>query len=223
MVVKSIKLGQYSGLDIQVDPSEIDRQIVIQAMKDMILEKAKAAGSSASLDDQLIIFDDNAARKLEISGVYNLGDLEEHVRRSVFRDFVINKVMRQVLDNVSIEYNEKEVDNELEKMIASIEEQAALEGFTIEFFCDYKGIKDMDELRALYRDEIYTSYLEIYALESIAHKEAITIDESKLERVKIEYAMRSFEEDFDESALRRSLTIKETVNWLVLNNTNSVA
>jgi len=220
MVVKSIKLGQYKGLHIPADALKIDRQLIINKMKEMMIEKASSSGLNSSMAESVIVLDDEAAAAMQIDGVDNLLGFEEHIRKSMFRDHVINNVMRHVLDNVSIEYDQKEVEQELDCMMSSIEEQAVNEGFTLAFYCDYNNIKNEDELRENCRNEIYTSYLEIHALEAIAQKEGIIADDVEFNLLKDSY-MTSHESSssIDEDALRRSLVIKSTVNWLVLNNT----
>ena len=90
----------------------------------------------------------------------------------------------------------------------------------MEFYCDYNNLQGVDELREIFRQEIYTSYLEISALEAIAHEEGIEVDEMEFSLLKENY--RAFNENnssIDEDALRRSLVIRSTVNWLVSNNT----
>jgi len=220
MVVKSLKLGQYKGLDIKAEALEIDRKLIINKMKEMMIEKANSKGLESAAAESVIVLDDEAAEEMQIDGVSNLLEFEEYIRRFMFKDQVINSVMKQVLDNVSIEYDQKEVELELDSMMSSIEEQAVNEGFTLAFYCDYNNLKNEDELREIFREEIYTSYLEIHTLEAIARKEEIGVDEVAFSLLKDSYTS-SHESDtsIDEDALRRSLVIKSTVNWLVLNNT----
>jgi len=219
MVVKSIKLGQYKALHIEAEALEIDRQLVLNKMKEMMIENASSNGIDRSMAESIIVMDDEAVKAMQLNGVNNLIEFEDYIRQSMFRDHVINNVMRRVLDNVEIEYDEAEIEKELDSMMSSIEEQATIEGFTLAFYCDYNNIESEDELRKMYREEIYTSYLEIHTLEAIAKKEDIKVDD-----VEFNLSMDSYttshesSSSFDEDALRRSLVIKSTVNWLVLNN-----
>lgn len=220
MVVKSLKLGKYKNLQIETFPDEIDREIIVSKMKEMMVEKLNSNGIRNELEETVLLLDDTAAKSLDIEGVSTLSELEDYIRRSLFRDKVINNVIRKVLDDVTIEYNHDEVERELEEMILSIEDQAINEGFTLEFYCDYNGIKDTDELRRMCRQEIYTAYLEICTLEEIAKKEQIVIDQCVLKSLIERYERLDDEYTPDhEDDLRKSLVIKATVDWLVQNNT----
>lgn len=219
MVVKSLKLGQYKALHIEVEALEINRQLIINKMKEMMIENASSNGVESSMAESIIVMDDEAVKAMQLDGVNNLIEFEEYIKQSMLRDQVINIVMRRVLDNVSIEYDEVEVDKELDQMMSSIDEMAVNEGFTLAFYCDYNNIESEEKLREIYREEIYTSYLEIHTLEAIAQKEGIKVDD-----VEFSLMIDSFtpsnegSSSVDEDALRTSLVIKSTVNWLVLNN-----
>jgi len=220
MVIKSLELGQYTGLNIKVEALEIDRQIIINKMKAMMTEKASSIGIDSQMAESVIILDDDAAKSLQLDGVNNLHEFEMYIRRALFKDQLINNVMRQVLDNVIIEYDQSEIDQELDQMMTDIEEQATNEGFTLAFYCDYNNLKDETELRELCRAEICTSYLEIYTLEAIAKNEGITVNDTEYNL--LENSFKTINESYssiDHEALKRSLVIKSTVNWLVANNT----
>jgi len=219
MVVKSIKLGQYKDLGIKAEALEIDRQLILNKMKEMMIENASSREIESSVAETIIVMDDEAVKAMQLDGVTNLPEFEEYIKQSMFRDYVINNVMRRVLDNVSIEYDQVEIEKELDCMMSSIEEQAVNEGFTLAFYCDYNNIKGEDELRENCREEIYTSYLEIHTLEAIALKERIKVDDVEFNLLMDSYTTsHESSSSFDEDALRRSLVIKSTVDWLVLNN-----
>ncbi len=219
MVVKSLKLGQYKALHIEVEALEINRQLIINKMKEMMIENASSNGVESSMAESIIVMDDEAVKAMHLDGVNNLIEFEEYIKQSMLRDQVINNVMRRVLDNVSIEYDEVEVEKELDQMMSSIDEMAVNEGFTLAFYCDYNNIESEEKLREIYREEIYTSYLEIHTLEAIAQKEGIKVDDVEFSLM-IDSFTTSNEgsSSVDEDALRTSLVIKSTVNWLVLNN-----
>ncbi len=224
MVVKSLKLGQYKALHIETEALEINRQLIINKMKEMMIENASSNGIDSSTAESIIVMDDEAAKAMQLDGVNNLPEFEEYIKQSMFKDQVINMVMRRVLDNVSIEYDEVEVEQELDHMMSSMEEQAVNEGFTLAFYCDYNNIESEDKLREIYREEIYTSYLEIQTLEAIAKKEGIEVDDVEFSLLRDSFTTSNKNSStVDEDALRTSLVIKSTVNWLVLNNVISAA
>jgi len=215
MVVESLVLGTYKDLTINQEALKTSRADVTERIKFMATEKAESMGFGTN-SGTVIMLDDDTAKGLFIEGVDSIQSLETHVSKEIFRENLINSIMRQVLDHVKITYNEDAVTEELDQMMVSIERQATEEGFTLEFFCDYNNLGSVDDLRKLYAEEIRTSYLEIETLKAIAKTEGLTEDSYEFETIKKKYLIEHGGETIeDEEAFRTGLLCQATVNWLV--------
>ena len=216
-VVTDLELGPYKGLAIDCSHFRVDEALVIQEIEAMVKEKLPPLGEedSPTINDEVV-------ELLEIDGINNLKALEVYIEKHLLNDMVINEIMRIVLDGVKIIYDEDKIEEQLEPMIKSLEEQAVNQGFTLAFYCDYNGIDSIDGLKELYREEIRTSYLEMSVLGEIIDREEIVLEEAFFqEALHNNRASLDPTQAIDEEALYFGLVVKEAVNRLVQWNLKS--
>lgn len=214
MVVESLVLGAYKDLSIDPESFKVGQKELEERIQYMVTEKAEAMGMETG-SNTVVVLDDDTARGLFIEGIETLEALEVYVSKILLQENIINTVMRHVLDNVTITYNEEAVAQELEGLMASVEQQAKDLGFTLEFYCTYNSMGSIEALKTMYAEEVRTSYLEIQTLQRIAQKEGLTIDQATYEEEKKAYQEKNEGKPFDEDGFRRGLICQKTVNWLV--------
>ena len=218
MVVEKLQLGAYKSLNIDPAGLGVSDQAVHEQMNRRVTDHMEKMGLDDSETSAVAMMDDQMALNLDIEGVIDIATFEVHVKRRLFQELLVNTVMRQVLDNVTIDYNEEAVEAELDIMMKDIEKQAVETGFTLEFFCDYNKLDDVASLEELNRQEIRTSYLEVKSLEAIAEVEGIHMTEEQTREAMTAYTLSTSNPVEDKEAFKSSLIIQETVNWLVAQN-----
>lgn len=165
-VVKSIKLGQYKNLDIEIPEGESE-------------------GNAVEL---------------------------------------INRVMRPILDNVEIRYNDDAVEADGDRMFKELEREVTEKEIGMELLCNHYGISDPQKIREALENEVRTSWLEIAALREIALVENIELSDKEYEEARMAHMERNGLKDIaeeDEPDFRNSVLFTKVVRFLVDENVKS--
>lgn len=164
-------------------------------------------------------------KKLQIDNVEEIKDLKDYVKNEISYQKIneesidlINALMREILDNVEIEFDDKAIEEAVDEMINDIKKQIKDGGMDMDVYYAYHNIKGEPALRELFTDEVKTSHLEIRTLEEIAKLEDVAISDEEYLNVKEAYLkQKDASEDtiIDEEEFKKSIIFKKVVNHLV--------
>jgi FKBP-type peptidyl-prolyl cis-trans isomerase (trigger factor) len=226
--IKQIRLGQYTNFNIAVPTVEVTEEDVMFEIKRLreTLDSESAPKTEFNPDEAIARSNEQLMKFSETSSldelraklsqtIYDHKHQEAHMIR-------INKVMRKVLDQVEIEYNEEVIDQAADIMYTDLEEQLKAQNLPISAYLKYNGFQTEDELRHYLQSEVRTTNLEYAALDEIATKEEIKVSEDEFQAAKNEYLSRQEEETSgieDKAGFRKSILYTKVVDFLVRVNT----
>lgn len=219
MFIKSLQLGAYKNLDIEQSQWEVPEENVRFAVKKMCLQKMSESERFEGIAFDQIYPDDGIVQKLYLEGVNAIKDLEDKVRKQMYNENIINDIMRQVLDNVIIEYDEEVIEKAAEKMCEETRLNVEKTELSMDLYYAHYGIEDDENLKELFIEEIKTAHLEMETLEKIIEVENIEIEEDVFEQTKEEYLKNpEHRENFHEGDFKKSLLFKKTIDRIIAYN-----
>ena len=127
---------------------------------------------------------------------------------------LINNIVRKILDNCKITYNEDLVVKEAEIMRKDLEDQLASGDLNLDVYMVYHGIDNEEALMESLKEEVRTTYLEITCFEEIASREKISLTDEEIIAASSEY-------DADSGNIKgfhKGLLIKKVVHDLIKMN-----
>lgn len=216
-MIKKLELGEYKNLDINKSILEVTDENVFSVVKNMCLDKMKESKRFKDISFDELYPDDEIVKKLYIEDVNTVSELEEKVRKQIYNENLINTVMRVVLDNVNIEYDEEAIKDAANKMFEETKEQVEESELNMDLYYGHYGIEDEKHLKELFVNEIKTGNLEVGTLEKIIEVENIEIENDVLERLKKDYFIKHPESkhEFNEDDFKKSILFKKTIDKLV--------
>lgn len=175
------------------------------------------------------VLNEEFIKKLQIDNVKEIEDLKDYVKNEIYYQKIngksidlINTLMREILDNVGVEFDDKAVEESVDEMVNDIKKQIKDGGMEMDVYYAYHNIKGEPALRELFSEEVKTSHLEIRTLEEIAKLENVSISDEEYIKVKEAYLkQQNVSEDVitDEAEFKKSIIFKKVVNYLVEINT----
>lgn len=216
-MIKRLELGSYKNLNIKQSELEVTDENVFSAVKKMCLEKMSESKRFKDIQFDELYPDDEIVKNLHIENVNTVKELEDKVSEQMYNENLINDVMRQVLDNVIIEYDKEAIEEAVEKMCKETKLNVEESDLNMDLYYAHYGIEDDEHLKELFIDEIKTSHLEAVTLEKIIEVENIEIENDVFEQFKKEYLIKYPERrhDFDEGDFKKSLLFKKTIDKLI--------
>jgi len=216
MFIKSLQLGAYKNLDIEQSQWEVPEENVHFAVKKMCLTKMSESSKFKDIPFDEIYPDDGIVKKLSLEDVNTIKDLEDKVRQQMVNENMINSVMRQVLDNVNVEYDDEAIEKAAEKMCEETRLNVEETELNMDLYYAHYGIENVEILKELFVEEIKTAHLEMETLEKIICVENLEIEDDIFEQTKEEYLKNpEHRQNFHEGDFKKSLLFKKTIDRVV--------